>query len=318
MSDLKLEDGLYAQFQTDKGNITLELEFEKTPMTVINFVALAEGNMEETTRAGRYYDGLNFHRVIADFMIQGGCPEGTGRGNPGYKFEDEFHPSLKHDKPGILSMANAGPGTNGSQFFITHGPTPHLDGKHTVFGHVIDGQDIVDSIAMGDVINKLEIIRVGKAAENFVATQATFNEIRKGAVENAAKAKKEADTDVLKQIESQFPKAKVSKSGIYYTIDEDGDGATPKKGDTVAVHYTGKFMDGKTFDSSVSRGEPIEFPVGAGHVIAGWDDTILEMKVGEERTVVIPPNLAYGEQGYPGAIPPNSWLIFEMELVSIK
>lgn len=313
-----LDNGLYAQIETDKGNIVLNLEFEKTPMTVTNFVALAEGKMTEATREGRYYDGLNFHRVIADFMIQGGCPQGSGTGGPGYKFEDEIEPSLKHDKPGILSMANAGPGTNGSQFFITHGPTPHLDGKHTVFGNVIEGQDVVDSIAMGDIINKVEIIRVGEAAEKFVADQKSFNDFKNTTSERAAAAFKKANEAVIEQIKKDFPEAKVSKSGIYYTVEEEGDGAQPTKGQTVSVHYTGKFMNGQTFDSSVSRGEPIEFPVGSGHVIAGWDETILEMKVGEERTVVIPPNLAYGEQGYPGAIPPNSWLIFEVELVAVK
>lgn len=313
-----LADGLYAKIETDKGNILLNLEFEKTPMTVTNFVALAEGNMSEASRDGRYYDGLNFHRVIANFMIQGGCPLGSGTGGPGYKFEDEIEPSLKHNKAGILSMANAGPGTNGSQFFITHGPTPHLDGKHTVFGHVIEGQDVVDSIAQGDIINKIEIIRVGEKAENFTADQNSFNELKSTSAERALEAMKRANKAVIDQIKAEYPEAKVSDSGIYYTIEEEGEGEKPNKGQTVSVHYTGKFMNGQTFDSSVSRGEPIEFPLGMGHVIAGWDETILDMQVGEERTVVIPPNLAYGEQGYPGAIPPNSWLIFEVELVEVK
>lgn len=318
VSNVELSDGLYAQIQTDKGNITIALEFEKTPMTVTNFVALAEGTMTEASRKGHYYDGLNFHRVIADFMIQGGCPLGTGTGNPGYKFDDEFDPSLKHDRAGILSMANSGPGTNGSQFFITHGPTPHLDGKHTVFGHVVEGQDVVDSIKNGDVMNKVVIIRVGEKAEKFIATQDSFNELKATASERALEAFKKANEAIIEKIKKDFPESKVSDSGIYYTIHEEGNGDTPSKGDTVSVHYTGKFMDGKVFDSSVSRGEPIEFPVGMGHVIPGWDETILEMKIGEERTVVIPPNLAYGERGYPGAIPPNAWLIFEVELVAVK
>lgn len=318
VSNVELSEGLYAQIQTDKGNITISLEFEKTPLTVTNFVALAEGTMSEATRKGRYYDGLNFHRVIANFMIQGGCPLGTGTGDPGYKFEDEFDPTLKHDKAGTLSMANSGPGTNGSQFFITHGPTPHLDGKHTVFGYVVEGQDVVDSIATGDVMNKVIIIRVGEKAENFVATQTTFNELRATSSERAQASFKKGNEAIIKQIKAEFPDSKVTDSGIYYTILEEGDGASPTKGATVSVHYTGKFMDGKVFDSSISRGEPIEFPVGMGHVIPGWDETILDMVVGEERVVVIPPNLAYGESGHPGAIPANSWLIFEMELIAIK
>lgn len=318
MSNTNLEDGLYAKFKTDKGDITLVLEFEKTPMTVTNFVALAEGTMTSSSREGRYYDGLNFHRVIADFMIQGGCPLGTGTGGPGYKFEDEIDATLKHNSAGILSMANAGPGTNGSQFFITHGPTPHLDGKHTVFGHVVEGQDVVDSIAQGDKIQSVEIIRVGAKAEAFVANQKSFDDLRASADERATERFKKANEETIKTIKEMFPEAKVSDSGIYYTILEDGSGDKPSKGATVSVHYTGKFMNEQVFDSSVSRGEPIEFPVGMGHVIPGWDETILDMQVGEERTVVIPPNLAYGERGYPGAIPPNSWLIFEVELVEVK
>lgn len=317
VSNVELTDGLYAQIQTDKGNITISLEFEKTPMTVTNFVALAEGTMTEATRKGNFYDGLKFHRVIADFMIQGGCPLGTGSGNPGYKFEDEFDPSLTHDRAGTLSMANSGPGTNGSQFFITHGPTPHLDGKHTVFGHVVEGLDVVNSIKNGDIMNKVVIIRVGDKAEKFIANQDSFNELKSTSAERAAESFTKANEAVITKIKADFPDSKVSESGIYYTVLEEGNGDTPAKGDTVSVHYTGKFMDGKVFDSSVSRGEPIEFPVGMGRVILGWDETILEMKVGEERVIVIPPNLAYGENGS-GPIPPNSWLIFEVELVAIK
>ena len=173
-----MQDGLYAKFKTTKGEILVNLEFEKTPGTVGNFVALAEGNLENSARPqGKpYYDGLKFHRVIPDFMIQGGCPQGTGTGNPGYKFDDEIHPDLKHDAPGKLSMANAGPGTNGSQFFITHVETPWLDGKHTVFGSVIDGQDVIDVVAQDDTLEALEIVRVGEAAQNFNAIEA-FREV---------------------------------------------------------------------------------------------------------------------------------------------
>lgn len=174
-----LEDGLYANIKTNKGEILLKLEYEKTPLTVANFVGLAEGNIENTAKEKGipYYDGLKFHRVIGDFMIQGGDPSGNGMGGPGYKFKDEFDPSLKHDRPGTLSMANAGPGTNGSQFFITHKATPHLDGRHSVFGYVVKGQETVNAIAQGDIIEHIEIIRVGKAAKDFDAA-ATFSELR--------------------------------------------------------------------------------------------------------------------------------------------
>ena len=174
-----MQDGLYAKFNTNKGEILVALEFEKTPGTVGNFVALAEGNMENEVKpqGTPYYDGLKFHRVIDNFMIQGGCPQGSGTGHPGYKFDDEFHPDLKHSGPGILSMANSGPGTNGSQFFITHLETPWLDGNHTVFGEVIEGQDIVDDIRGGDLIESIDIVRKGAEAEGFDATK-IFNEMK--------------------------------------------------------------------------------------------------------------------------------------------
>ena len=175
----EMGDGLYAKMTTNRGEILLRLHYEKVPMTVTNFVGLAEGTIDSNRPEGEpFYDGLKFHRVIDDFMIQGGCPEGTGRGGPGYRFPDEFDSSLRHDGPGVLSMANAGPGTNGSQFFITHGPTPHLDGGHTVFGQVVEGQDVVDSIRGGDVMEKVEILRVGESAESFVADQEFFEKLQ--------------------------------------------------------------------------------------------------------------------------------------------
>ncbi|MEZ0129847.1 peptidylprolyl isomerase, partial [Flavobacterium sp. LBUM151] len=169
-----MENGIYAKFNTGKGSILVKLTHDLTPGTVGNFVALAEGNMENKVKpqGQKFYDGLTFHRVIPDFMIQGGCPKGTGTGDPGYKFDDEFHPSLKHDRPGVLAMANSGPASNGSQFYITHVPTSWLDGKHTVFGHVIEGQDVVDAVAQGDNLDSVEIIRVGEEAQNWNAIEA--------------------------------------------------------------------------------------------------------------------------------------------------
>ena len=179
--EVKLADGLFASIITVKGTITVELYFEKTPLTVINFVGLAEGTKDYNPVKGRtdgpFYDGLTFHRVIANFMIQGGDPLGNGRGGPGYNFPDEFIPALTFSGPGVLAMANAGPNTNGSQFFITHKATPHLNYKHTIFGHVVSGQNVVNAIRNGDKIEKIEIIRNGDKAKKFATDQAAFDRL---------------------------------------------------------------------------------------------------------------------------------------------
>jgi peptidylprolyl isomerase len=318
MSEAKLKDGLYAKFFTSKGEILCVLEYEKTPLTVANFVGLAEGTKElgGGSKSGtRFYDGLTFHRVIPDFMIQAGCPLGTGTGGPGYTFPDEIDPSLTHDAPGILSMANAGPGTNGSQFFITHVPTPWLDGKHTVFGYVITGQSVVDAIAQGDVIQSIEIIRVGKDAEAFQADQAAFDALLAGLDERQKEKELAAMEAQTIQIDALYPEAITTPSGLKYVVVEEGTGeATPEKGTTVTAHYTGKLIDGTKFDSSYDRNDPIRFPVGSGRVIKGWDEAFLSMKKGEKRILIIPPELGYGASGR-GPIPPNAVMVFDVELV---
>ncbi len=310
-----MENGLYAKLHTSKGVITLHLEFEKTPGTVGNFVALSEGNLENSAKpqGTPYYDGLKFHRVIADFMIQGGCPLGTGTGSPGYQFDDEFHKDLKHDKAGILSMANAGPGTNGSQFFITHTATPWLDGKHTVFGHVIEGQEVVDAIQQDDIIEKVEIVRVGADAENFNAIEA-FRVFEGERERRIAAAKKEIE-QAMEEVSKGF---EVTKSGLRYQISKKGTGAKAEKGKTVSVHYTGQLIDGKIFDSSRQRNQPIDFVLGIGQVIPGWDEGIQLLNVGDKARFVIPPDLAYGSSGAGGVIPPNAPLIFDVELIKVK
>ena len=318
MSEAKLKDGLYAKFFTSKGEILCLLEYEKTPLTVANFVGLAEGTKElggGSKSGARFYDGLTFHRVIPDFMIQAGCPLGTGTGGPGYTFPDEIDPSLTHDGPGILSMANAGPGTNGSQFFITHVPTPWLDGKHTVFGYVITGQSVVDAIAQGDVIESIEIIRVGKDAEAFKADQAAFDALLAGLEERQKEKELAAMEAKTIQIDALYPEAITTPSGLKYVVVEEGTGeATPEKGATVTAHYTGKLLDGKKFDSSYDRNDPIRFPVGSGRVIKGLDEAFLSMKKGEKRILIIPPELGYGASGR-GPIPPNAVMVFDVELV---
>lgn len=310
-----MQDGLYAKFNTNKGTILVNLEFEKTPGTVGNFVALAEGNMENAVKpqGTPYYDGLKFHRVIENFMIQGGCPEGTGTGNPGYKFADEFHPELKHTGPGVLSMANAGPGTNGSQFFITHIATDWLDGNHTVFGNVIEGQDIVNTIAQGDEIETLEIVKVGANAENYNAIEAfrTFEGARLKKIEEEKAAK-------AAELEKHAEGFDTTESGLRYQIIQKGTGVQAEKGKTVSVHYKGTLLDGTVFDSSYKRNAPIDFILGQGQVIAGWDEGVALLKVGDKARFVIPSDLAYGARGAGGAIPPNANLIFDVELMAVK
>lgn len=315
----ELAPGLYARFDTDRGVIVAQLFYKDVPMTVANFVGLAEGTLDAKTKKGQpYYDGIVFHRVIADFMIQGGDPTGTGTGGPGYKFADEIRPNLKHDAPGILSMANAGPGTNGSQFFITHVPTPHLDGKHTVFGKVVDGQDVVDAIRKGDKIRHLGIIRVGPEAEAFRPDQKMFEDLQKSNDDRANQAKDAAgakEREYAKKIRENEKKAKTTDSGLKYVVLEKGSGAKPRPGQTVHVNYTGRFMDGEIFDSTDFHGRPFTFPVGKGQVIKGWDEALGDMKVGEKRALVIPPALGYGKKGAGGVIPPDATLYFEVERV---
>lgn len=307
-----MQNGIYAKFNTNKGDILLQLTYKKTPGTVGNFVSLAEGLLENSFRAegAPYYDGLRFHRVIPDFMIQGGCPKGTGTGGPGYTFADEFHPELKHDGPGILSMANAGPGTNGSQFFITHVATPWLDGKHTVFGKVTEGQDVVNAIQQNDTIERIEIIRVGTEAEAWDALKA-FKNFEEQLRERLAEAQKKREAELEKLAEG-FEK---TPSGLRYKILRKGNGTKMKQGQTVSVHYTGQLTDGTIFDSSYRRDKPLQFSLGKGQVIKGWDEGVSLLSVGEKARFIIPPHLAYGSAGAGGVIPPHATLIFDVELI---
>lgn len=310
-----MENGIYAKFNTSKGSILVKLTHDLTPGTVGNFVALAEGNMENKVKpqGQKFYDGLTFHRVIADFMIQGGCPKGTGTGDPGYKFDDEFHPTLKHDRPGVLSMANSGPGSNGSQFFITHVPTPWLDGKHSVFGYVVEGQDIVDAVAQGDNLDSVEIIRVGEEAQKFNAIE-SFIGLKGARLKREAALKAESEAK-MEQLAAGFDK---TESGLRYKMIQKGDGKRAEAGKTVSVHYEGSLENGKVFDSSYPRKKPIEFKLGIGQVIEGWDEGIALLQVGDKARFVIPSDLGYGPAGAGGVIPPNATLIFDVELMDVK
>ncbi len=307
-----MQDGLYAKIKTNKGEILLILHHDKVPGTVANFIGLSEGKIKNSYKSidSPFYDGLKFHRVIPDFMIQTGCPNGTGTGDPGYKFDDEFHPELRHDKPGILSMANSGISTNGSQFFITHVPTNWLDDKHTVFGEVVEGLNIVNLIQQDDIIDSISIVRVGDDAKKWSSVD-VFNNF------NAKKEIiiKESKLKEQQAIDSLSKDFKVTDSGLRYKILNKSNGDSPIKGDKVKVHYKGMLIDETVFDSSYKRNQPIEFNVGIGQVIPGWDEGIMLLKKGEKAKFIVPSDLGYGETGAGGVIPPNATLVFEVELL---
>ena len=308
-------NGLFATISTSKGEIKIELEFEKTPGTVGNFVGLSLGLINNSIKplGEAYYNGLKFHRVINDFMIQAGCPLGTGTGDPGYKFDDEFHNELKHDRPGVISMANAGPSTNGSQFFITHVETPWLDNKHTVFGNVIDGMDVVNSISQNDEIISVKINAVGDKAKAFDAAKA-FEDFNKSKADRIKK-EKENELKMLKDLSKGFSK---TSSGLLYKFEKENNSHKPSNGNKVKVHYKGMLLDGTVFDSSFKRNQPIEFTLGVGQVIKGWDEGISLLGIGDKASFIIPSDLAYGASGAGGVIPPNATLIFEVELISAE
>lgn len=324
----KQTDGVYAKIETNRGTIYAFLDHKLAPLTVSNFVGLAEGKIKNNKKGENvpYYDGLKFHRVIPGFMIQGGCPLGNGTGDPGYKFNDELDANnelgKRGYKRGVLAMANSGANTNGSQFFIMH-KDYGLPLSYNPFGIVVQGIDAVDSIAnaprgandlpnQDQLIQKITILRKGKEAEAFdggkmfVEEQANFE---KKKAEKEAKARAEAE-----KVMAAF--TNTTSSGLRYIHIKEGTGASPTATNNVKVHYTGTFIDGKVFDSSVQRGQPIDF--GLNQVIRGWTEGLQLMKEGGKSKFYIPYHLAYGEQGYPGAIPPKSDLIFEVELIKIN
>ena len=330
------EEGIFADIQTSKGTITVQLEYEKTPITVANFISLAEGKnpfVKESLKGKKYYDGLKFHRVIADFMIQGGCPEGTGRGEPGYKFIDEIT-DLKHNRAGTLSMANSGPTTNGSQFFITHKNTDWLDGKHTVFGYVTKGQDVVDKIKQNDVIEKVTIIRKGKKAGKFDAVKVFSDYYKKEADAKKEKEEQASKAKAAKKAELDLNKSKVvkTKSGLEYVIIEKGGKIKPTQEQDILVHYAGFLEDGTLFDTSESEVakangtfdaqrpyQPIPYKLSnKTGLIPGFIEGLEQLNFGDKALLYIPSHLAYGERGAGGLIPPNATIIFEVKIAEKK
>lgn len=343
----QLKDGVYAEFNTNKGVFVAKLHHESTPLTVSNFVDLAEGNNEmvdSVYKGKKFYNGITFHRIIKDFMIQGGDPLGTGSGSPGYTFPDEFVDSLTHSKKGILSMANSGPATNGSQFFITLKETPWLDGKHTVFGEIVVGQTLIDSIGMvetskpGDkpvspvVINELNILRIGKVKLASFKEGMEINE-KKMQEEQAAMLKVAGET--AEGLASQKEKAEELPSGLKILFTEKGDGVRPAEGSKILMNYAGFLENGTLFDSNLEEvakrydvwdhrradgggynPTPTDYSKDA-RLIPGFREGLLSMSIGDKATIFIPAHLAYGERGIPNVIPPNSDLVFELELVGL-
>ncbi len=355
---ISTKEGIFAELETAKGKIYIKLDYQKSPITVANFIALAEGTntqVGEKYKGKKFFDGLKFHRVIKDFMIQGGDPDGNGQGGPGYAFKDEFT-DAKFDRAGILAMANSGPKTNGSQFFITHVPTPHLNGKHTIFGYVITGQEVVNAIAQDDVITKLTITRKGAEANNFNASKifadyfaGKADEDKKQAELDAEAKKKQAELDAVKKAEyaSKFgtvmtnkanalnalkPTATKTASGLQYVITEKGTGKKPEKGTAVFINYAGYLEDGTLFDSCIENVakeygkfdqnratangyQPMQAKAGEYQFIPGFVEGLNALSFGDKATIFIPSNLGYGERGAGGVIPPNANIIFEVELL---
>ncbi|NJY63270.1 peptidylprolyl isomerase [Salinimicrobium sp. CDJ15-81-2] len=347
-----LENGIYAEFKTNHGTFLAELYHEATPMTVASFVSLAEGNSalaEEKYKGKPFYDGLVFHRVIKDFMIQGGDPEGTGSGGPGYKFPNEIVDTLKHDSKGLLSMANSGPNSNGSQFFITLKETPWLDGMHTVFGEVIQGQEVVDAIGQvetqpGDrpvedvVIEKVNIIRKGDAAKDFKASEVLSKELQDFKTETEAREREMAEKReaISQRFENLRAEAQDLENGLKIAFLEEGEGPQPKQGDTVMVNYEGYLTSGDLFDTNVAEvaeehgmlnsrrqemGGYAPMPVlysPDAPMIPGFKNGVQQMKLGDKAVLFIPASQGYGERGAPPVIPPSADLIFEVEMVEIQ
>ncbi len=326
-----LDKGIYARFVTSKGEIICQLDYQRVPMTVANFVGLAEGKFKvfDSIKIKKpLYDGLIFHRVIDNFMIQGGDPLGTGMGNPGYKFFDETDPELKHTGPGILSMANSGPNTNGSQFFITHVATPWLDGKHTVFGHVVKGQEVVDAIEQGDTMKQVEIIRIGWKAKRFKASKVFEKEYekRKAEIEAAEAEHKrilgmsqdEYKDYMFDEVKKDFPDAQMTPSGLVYVVEKEGSSLRANDRDTLSVHYTGTMRkSGEKFDSSLDRGAPMVFQYKVNPMIPGFVEGMQLVGEGGKVRIFIPYFLAYGTRGRAPVIPPYTDLVFEIEMVDI-
>ena len=335
-SPAKYPDGLYAELNTGKGQIVLGLEFEKTPMTVSNFVGLAEGTIENTAlpEGIPYFDGTVFHRVVPNHVIQAGAPKDGLTQGPGYMFPNEIHPDLRHSGAGMLGMANGGPHTNSSQFYITLSDRSYLDNNYTVFGHVVEGIEVVHSIVQDDVIDSVVIVRIGKQAKQFKPDTESFQKLvtetkEKLNKEEEEKIKREADN-----IQTNWPQASSTESGMKYVVVEEGQGEKPKSGQTLKVFYSGQTLDGtQTFTSSVNgqltplpKAAPFDFILGESRINPGINEALAAMKKGEKRVLILKSDLAFGTSGFYArevqgqkrfVISPNTTLVYEIEVIDV-
>lgn len=341
-----LEDGIYADIQTNKGKIIVKLYADKVPLTVANFITLTEGTntrVSDSIKGKRFYDGLTFHRVIKDFMIQGGDPLGTGQGGPGYKFYDEFSPELRHDSKGVMSMANSGIDTNGSQFFITYKETPWLDaytqdnelkdcsnprvGCHSVFGKVVSNLDILDSINRNDIIKKLTIVRRGQEAKAFDAVKVFEEELAKSdqkekerllRIEKAEKArldKFQRDKELFYE-KMGVKKAEKQASGLQILTFKTGKGKKFSSSKPATINYTMYLGDGKMIKSTEDSNQPFEFILDQRPLIPGVKEALLKMREGAKARLFIPYYLGYGEAGG-RPFPKKADLVFDLELLKV-
>jgi len=335
-SPSKYPDGLYAELNTGKGQIVLQLEFEKTPMTVANFVGLAEGTIDNSALPAGipYFDGTAFHRVVPNHVIQAGMPKDAQSRGPGYMFPNEIHPDLRHSGAGMLGMANSGPHTNSSQFYITLSDRSYLDNSYTVFGHVIEGIEVVHSTAQEDVIDSVVIVRIGKKAKQFKSDTESFQKLvteAKQKLIEAEDAKKKREADLIM---TNWPEANTTESGLKYVVIQEGEGQKPETGAALKVLYSGKTIDGDLpFTSSgdgnltpLLKAAPFEFIVGQSQINPGINEALADMKKGEKRILILTSDLAFGANGYYArevqgqkrfVIPPNTTLVYEIEVLDI-
>jgi peptidylprolyl isomerase len=332
----KYPEGIYAELNTAKGRIVLFLEYEKTPLTVTNFIGLAEGTIQNQSLplGQKYFNGCKFHRVVLGHVIQTGMAGSTDKTGPGYSFPNEIVPGLSHDRAGVLGMANRGPHTNGSQFYITLGDRSYLDGDYTIFGHVHEGMDVVNAVAQGDLMRSVTIVRVGKKAEQFKADNKTFNVRVEAAQKRAAREEEEKRQREAALIKQNWPDVTDGAEGLKFKILQEGMGKKPAAGDVLKVIYTGQFMDGRTFVSSSDQGKPkpgsdaesFEYEVGKSQLVPGIDAALPEMRKGEKRLLILPSGLAYKTSGFYArevkgerrfVISPDTTLVYTLELLDI-